>query len=186
MTNYRCRWNGSVRNFIDSCRPDAVERLVKTLAPPGAHDPEDWDSKGESASWAKSLPRLADVLERAGLDKCYVILEYNPWQMGSARVDVIVAGESPSGEVSYVVIELKQWSSCVFDPTDGMVHGTGAAYERPEGLQDPLDQARRYETFIRNYTAGMDGGGVADPSVTFHSVAFLHNERLPQQPTPQE
>ncbi len=100
----RWRWDGSGRDFVDSCNPVAISRLVEKLAPPGTTDRKDWDRRGESGSWAESLPRLASLLERAGLAGCHVILEYNPYQAGRSRVDVILAGESPAGQDSYVVI----------------------------------------------------------------------------------
>lgn len=169
----RCRWHGPAHEFISSCAPEPLKRLVENLGPKGGLR-SDWHARGESASWANSLPRLARILERAGLHDCHVILEYNPYQMGRARVDVILAGSSPENRDSYVVLELKQWSKCDLHPIDGRVRGTGAKYEGTEGLDDPHAQARRYATFIRNYTAGMD-----DDDVVFHAAAYLHNASTP-------
>ncbi len=167
----RCRWQGLGRDFVEACRPSVIHRLVQQLASPGTVARTDWDRRGESGSWAQSLPRVAALLEQADLTNCHVLLEYKPHQAGRSRVDVILAGEAPTGQDTYVVVELKQWARCRLDPTDGLVHGTGAAYEPPEGLQDPYDQVANYSTFIRNYTAGMHD----ESKVLIHPVAYLHN-----------
>ncbi len=167
----RCRWHGTAADFIELCAPSNIDRLLQRLAPASALQREDAQRRGETGSWANSLPRIAKVLQRARLQSAYVLLEYNPYQQGNARVDVIVAGQSPAGQDVYVVVEIKQWSACTRDPRDGRIRGTGAGYERAEGLQDPFEQARDYATFIRNYTQGMHD----EASVAFHPVAYLHN-----------
>lgn len=166
----RCRWHGSVQDFIDSTRPTTVDRLVERLGGAGSFTRDDAHRRGETGSWTQSLPRVAALLRRAGLEGAHVILEYNPYQSGRARVDVIVAGLSPARRRTYVVLEVKQWSIGVRDPESGRVRGTGARYEKPEGLQDPYEQASDYAAFIRNYTDGMH-----EDEVVVVPVAYLHN-----------
>ncbi|MGY1601676.1 DNA/RNA helicase domain-containing protein [Geodermatophilus sp. SYSU D00815] len=166
----RCRWHGSAQDFIDSTRVGTIDRLVERLAAPTAFARPDAHRRGETGSWTQSLPRVAKVLEDAGLERTHVLLEYNPYQSGG-RVDVIVAGYSPAGQRTYAVIEVKQWSAADRHPETRQVHGTGARYEGPEGLQDPYEQARSYAVFIRNYTDGMHD----EEQVLIRPVAYLHN-----------
>ncbi|MGY1684426.1 DNA/RNA helicase domain-containing protein [Geodermatophilus sp. SYSU D00867] len=166
----RCRWHGSAQDFIDSTGPGTIDRLLQRLAAPTRFARPDAHLRGETGSWAQSLPRVAKVLASAGLEGTHVILEYSPYQSGG-RVDVIVAGRAPAGQRSYAVIEVKQWSAAHRDPESGQVHGTGARYEGPEGLQDPYEQARGYAAFIRNYTDGMH----EEDGVLIRPVAYLHN-----------
>jgi hypothetical protein len=167
----RYRWHGTAQDFIDATRPATIDRLVERLATRGAFARADAHRRGETGSWTQSLPRVAALLQRAGLERTHVVLEYNPYQSGRARVDVIVAGVAPAGQRAYAVVEVKQWSAGERDPETGRIRGTGARYEGPEGLQDPYEQARDYAAFIRNYTDGMHD----EDQVLIHPVAYLHN-----------
>jgi len=162
----------TVAQFITDATRD-VDRLVWRLRPNLEASTGPWYQRGEPASWIHSLPALARVLERAGRGDLSVILEYNPYQAGNARADAIICGETPDGRLAYLVIELKQWSQGQLDIPSGRVRGTGAPYEGPEGLRHPLDQARDYARFIRNFTEGFHD----EASVLIHPVAFLHNAR---------
>jgi len=108
----RCRWNGSAADFAQVTSPATIGHLVDRLAPAPKSAAARSLSRGESGSWAQSLPRMAAVLQRAGLPEVRVLLEYNPYQAGHARADVILAGVGSCGHDTYVVCELKQWSSC--------------------------------------------------------------------------
>ncbi len=64
----------------------------------------------EARSWERSIPVLAAALNDAGLGDVEMMLEY-ALPLNSKRADVVLAGVHPStGEPSYVVVELKQWS----------------------------------------------------------------------------
>src|SRR3982751_854001 len=68
-------------------------------------------SASEVRSWNASLAALAADLEQAELGGVEVLVEYQ-LPLSSKRVDVILAGEHPRrGGPSYVVMELKQWTS---------------------------------------------------------------------------
>ncbi|MEU3601484.1 DNA/RNA helicase domain-containing protein [Streptomyces sp. NPDC006798] len=77
-----------------------------TAAHPKDKPPKPSDVK----SWRESVYELATTLDQRGLGDVWMFIEYladgamNP-------VDVILAGQHPSGRLSYAVIELKQWSS---------------------------------------------------------------------------
>lgn len=64
----------------------------------------------EIHSWERSLPVLAADLAEAGLGNVEVLLEYH-LPLTSKRADVVLAGAHPrTGQPSFVVVELKQWS----------------------------------------------------------------------------
>ncbi|AVH60800.1 hypothetical protein C4B68_39290 [Streptomyces dengpaensis] len=65
----------------------------------------------EKRSWGNSLPALAHTLLDAGLGDVEVLIEY-PVPLSNYRVDALLAGAHPvTGEPSYVVVELKQWTA---------------------------------------------------------------------------
>jgi hypothetical protein len=66
---------------------------------------------GEIRSWERSLHTLSADLVQAGLDDVEVLVEYQ-LPLTSKRADVVLCGVHPrTGQPSYVVVELKQWSS---------------------------------------------------------------------------
>ena len=68
-------------------------------------------SDAEQKSWSRSLPVLARDLSDAGLGSVEMLVEYHV-PLTSQRADVVLAGTHPkTGEPSYVVVELKQWSA---------------------------------------------------------------------------
>ncbi|MDN6259574.1 MAG: ATP-binding protein, partial [Corynebacterium sp.] len=80
----------------------------------------------ELNAWEASIPVLARVLSDAGLGAVPVLLEHQ-LPLISKRVDAVLAGTHPTtGEPSYVVIELKQWSSATsFEGNPELVDGPG-------------------------------------------------------------
>ncbi|WP_251801873.1 DNA/RNA helicase domain-containing protein [Paractinoplanes hotanensis] len=157
---------GTIQDFYKSTRPNTVGALISLLR--GNTPPQDrWD-RGEPASWAASLPALADELHSAGLDSSWVALEYSPHQAGRRRADAVLMGAGRDGRPCYLVVELKQWAQASWDVAREQVTGTGAGYETP---RHPFDQAFAYAQFIRNYTSGMHD----EDQVTIAAAAFLHN-----------
>ncbi|MBT3154247.1 DUF2075 domain-containing protein [Streptomyces sp. CHD11] len=121
----------------------------------------------ELRSWERSIPVLAAALNDAGLGDVEVMLEY-ALPLNSKRADVVLAGVHPStGEPSYVVVELKQWSHVLpheDDPT--LCHVK--PYPRP--VLNPIEQVRRYCDYLVNFN-----GAVAEHGHRISGVAFLHN-----------
>lgn len=85
-------------------------RLLHDLADAvgGKHDLT--SNHGEVSAWRNSLPILLELLRNAGLGQIEVFLEYQlPYS--AKRVDALLCGRHPdSGDASYVLVELKQWS----------------------------------------------------------------------------
>ncbi|MFJ5038568.1 DNA/RNA helicase domain-containing protein [Streptomyces parvulus] len=124
-------------------------------------------STSEARSWERSIPVLAAALNDAGLGDVEMMLEY-ALPLNSKRADVVLAGVHPStGEPSYVVVELKQWSEVLpheDDPTLCHVE----PYAHP--VLNPIEQVRRYCDYLVNFN-----GAVAEHSHRVSGVAFLHN-----------
>ncbi len=122
----------------------------------------------ERRSWDRSVPVLVNDLVEAGLGKVEVLLEHR-LPLSSRRVDAILAGRHPStGQASYVVVELKQWSVADLfeeDPSLVLING----YGRHPRLH-PVEQVRGYCEYLRDFVPALqsDADAVA-------GVAYLHN-----------
>ncbi|TXS52714.1 DUF2075 domain-containing protein [Streptomyces sp. t39] len=131
------------------------------------HGPSD----AESRSWKRSIRELAAALNDAGLGDVEVMLEY-ALPLNSKRADAVLAGVHPAtGEPSYVVVELKQWTQAApheDDPT--LCHVD--PYTHP--VLHPVEQVRRYCDYLVNFN-----GAVAQHRERVHGVAFLHNANKP-------
>ncbi|MGC5248849.1 DNA/RNA helicase domain-containing protein [Gordonia sp. DT219] len=123
-------------------------------------------SPGEVRSWERSLEVLVGDLEDAGLGRVEMLIEYR-LPLTSKRADVILCGRHPAtGESSYVVVELKQWTKAnVLSGTDDVVLLDGVA----ERLH-PVEQVSRYCTHLADFLATL--GGSTDQLA---GVAYLHN-----------
>ena len=123
-------------------------------------------SPAEVRSWDRSLAVLAGDLVDAGLEKAELLVEYQ-LPLTSKRADAVVCGVHPkTGLPSYVVVELKQWSSAsILAGTDDVVLLDGAG----ERLH-PVEQVRRYCTHLSDFIATL--GGSTDQLA---GVAYLHN-----------
>lgn len=122
---------------------------------------------GERRSWRGSLPVLARDLVEAGLGDVEIIVEHR-LPLSSKRVDAIIAGRHPeTGQPSYVVVELKQWSGAArWEGSDTLVEVTGVPYYP---ALHPAVQVAGYVDYLRDFMPE-----VADGSNTT-GVAYLHN-----------
>lgn len=125
-------------------------------------------SESERRSWRRSLPVLARDLADAGLQDVEVILEYR-LPLSSKRADVVLAGTDPqTGDESYVVVELKQWSTArLDDDIESLVRVEGSP--RKHHLH-PSVQVGGYVEFLRDFTAVLH-----DDPRRLSGVAYLHN-----------
>lgn len=121
----------------------------------------------EANSWRQSLPRLLDVLLEAGLGDVHVFFEYQ-LPLTSKRADAVLAGVHPkTGEPSYVVVELKQWSSAEPDDDDPLLCRVDS-YSRP--VLNPIEQVRGYCDYLVHFNGALS----AHPE-RLAGVAYLHN-----------
>lgn len=140
-----------------------LEYLVEQFVHHHGHRP----SPGEERSWARSIPQLVTALDDAGLGDVEVMLEYD-LPLNSKRADAVLAGVHPAtGEPSYVVVELKQWSEAFPDEDDpDLCHVD--AYAQP--VLNPAEQVRRYRDYLIQFN-----GAVSRHPHRVSGVAYLHN-----------
>lgn len=142
----------------------AVPRLTQQFAIDVGYLP----SAGEVRSWRSSLPVLMADLADAGLADVEVLVEHR-LPLSSKRTDVIVAGEHPrTGQPSYLVVELKQWSHARADPDDCELVTVDSYGSRP--VLHPGKQVQNYVDYLLDFVKALEGR--AD---SVRGAAYLHN-----------
>jgi uncharacterized protein len=141
-----------------------VPRLTEQFRFSMGHAP----SPAEVRSWDRSLAPLTQVMVDAGLSSVEMLVEYR-LPLTSKRADVVLCGVHPkTGDLSYVVVELKQWSHAApLEGTDDVVI-TEALGPRLH----PIEQVRRYCIHLSDFVASL-GGELRQLS----GFAYLHNAR---------
>jgi hypothetical protein len=124
-------------------------------------------SRAERNSWSRSLSTLAQDLDDAGLHDVEVLVEYQ-LPLTSRRVDAVLAGVHPkSGEDSFVVVELKQWSYATrYEDSDTLVDVEHAAGPRLH----PGIQVGDYCQYLIDFL-----GLLAEHRNHVRGAAYLHN-----------
>ncbi len=124
--------------------------------------------QGEVRSWRSSLPALALDLRDAGLGDVEMLIEHR-LPLSSKRADAVLAGVHPlTGQPSYVVVELKQWSAARrWKDSESLVDVPGASY-RP--VLHPSLQVAGYTDYLRGFVSVL--GQQPDAIV---GAAYLHN-----------
>lgn len=121
----------------------------------------------EIRSWERSLPALVNALIEAGLDEVEVLIEYS-LPLTSKRADAVLAGVHPTtGEPSYVVVELKQWSAAYPEEDEPLLCRIDA-YAQP--VLNPIEQVRGYCEYLLSFN-----GALERMPRSLAGVAFLHN-----------
>ena len=124
-------------------------------------------SPAERNSWSRSLSILGQDLADARLHDVEVLIEYQ-LPLTSRRIDAVLAGVHPrTGEDSFVVIELKQWSYATrYEDSDTLVHVEHTAGPRLH----PGIQVGDYCQYLIDFL-----GLLADHGNTVRGAAYLHN-----------
>ena len=139
-------------------------RIAEQMSHQLGHRP----SPAEVRSWDRSLVVLAQDLVTGGLGDVEMLIEHR-LPLSSQRVDVVLAGWHPrTDEPSYVVVELKQWTSVEAwedDPNLVLVDGYGGAAKLHPGAQ-----VSRYCEYLLDFTRALHE--LKDPIT---GVAYLHN-----------
>lgn len=159
----------SARRIAELDRPDSLaEQLLEQMLFRTGHRP----SQAEQKSWSRSLPVLAQDLVDAGLGDVEMLLEYH-LPLTSQRADVVLAGTHPAtGAVSYVVVELKQWSAARrFEDNPELVEVAGM----PGGPRlHPVAQVKGYCDYLSDFARA-----VVDQPDALAGLAYLHNATDP-------
>ncbi|BDH57946.1 DNA/RNA helicase domain-containing protein [Tsukamurella sp. PLM1] len=125
----------------------------------------------EQRSWGKSLPAFAADLRHGGLGNVEMLIEYK-LPLSSRRADVVLAGVHPAtGAPSYVVVELKQWSSATAfegDPAMVTVPHLGGP------LLHPVAQVAGYCEYLGDFARAL-----RDQPDPLAGIAYLHNVHDP-------
>ncbi|MGW8847726.1 DNA/RNA helicase domain-containing protein [Streptomyces xiamenensis] len=150
----------TARSLSSQLYAELVDRFSHTYG----HKP----SPGEARSWENSIPELLQAVLEADLDEVEVMLEY-ALPLSSKRADAVLAGVHPvTGEPSYVVIELKQWTHVTPDlanPAICHVNGMGGGEQL-----NPLIQVHGYCQYLAQFNGSLDGH-----EDRIAGAAFLHN-----------
>lgn len=142
-------------------------RLAELLTENFLHKHRHRPQPSEVRSWERSIPALINALVEAGLGDVEVLLEYG-LPLTSKRADVILAGVHPStGEPSYVVVELKQWSEAYPEEGDPLRCRIDAY---PEPVLNPIEQVRGYCDYLVSFN-----GALENIPKSVAGVAYLHN-----------
>ncbi|WP_370256981.1 DNA/RNA helicase domain-containing protein [Streptomyces sp. V4I8] len=121
----------------------------------------------EIRSWERSLPALVNALIEAELDNVEVLVEYS-LPLTSKRADAVLAGVHPTtGEPSYVVVELKQWSTAYPEEDEPLLCRIDS-YTEP--VLNPIEQVRGYCEYLLSFN-----GALERMPQSLAGVAFLHN-----------
>ncbi|MFG3172340.1 SAV_2336 N-terminal domain-related protein [Streptomyces sp. NPDC048200] len=114
-----------------------IESYTRTLG----HRP----SASQVRSWERVLPSLAECLLDAALPEVEMLIEF-ALPTSSGRVDVVLAGLDPlRAAPSYMIIELKLWTSAERDGSDT---GLCIVDTSPSPVLAPVDQVRRYRDYL--------------------------------------
>ncbi|MER5559514.1 ATP-binding protein [Streptomyces sp. CB01201] len=157
--------------FRDSAATVAAEchsgalffRLTEQFVHVHGHKP----GSSEVRSWERSIPVLASALNDAGLGQVEVLLEYG-LPLTSKRADAVLAGVHPkTGLPSYVIVELKQWSSAEPDDDDPSLCRIDS-YAR--AVLNPVAQVRGYCEYLVSFN-----GALAKHPERVNGAAYLHN-----------
>jgi len=161
-----------IRTTADRICELAPESLVEQLLEQMLYRTGRRAAPAEQTSWKRSLPVLAADLVHAGLGGVEMLVEYH-LPLTSQRADVVLAGIHPeTGEASFVVVELKQWSAAyAFEGDPEIVEVPGM----PGGPKlHPAIQVRGYCEYLLDFARV-----VADRPDSVAGMAYLHNASDP-------
>ncbi len=155
--------------IVGIANPDSlVEQLLEAML----HKSGYRAGKAEQMSWRRSLPAFAETLTDAGLGSVDMLIEYQ-MPLTSQRADVVLAGRHPkTGAPSFVVVELKQWSSAyAHEGSAELVDVPGM----PGGPKlNPILQVRNYCQYLGDFASAL-----SDQPDALAGLAYLHNATEP-------
>ncbi|KID28480.1 hypothetical protein HQ32_04232 [Prauserella sp. Am3] len=154
------------RSAAELLAESKADRLHELLSEQARFQLESRVGVSEVRSWRRSLPVLLGDLADAGLEHVEVLLEHK-LPHSPKRVDAVLCGTHPrTGEPSYVLVELKQWSEAELVLADLV---RVASYGEHTVLH-PVEQVRGYCQYLVDSTPAL----AVQPHVV-HGVAYLHN-----------
>ncbi len=134
-------------------------------------------TKSQLRAWQNSMQYMRGVLNTEQIpEDAGVAIEYNI-QPTSKRIDFLLSGKDEHGNMTAIIIELKQWESCeVVRGEDGVVETYVGGKNRK--VAHPSYQAMSYKHLIQDYNEAAQKG-----PVYLFPCAFLHNYKIePEDP----
>lgn len=151
--------NDVLTNRIGLIISDKILKIIGRRTPPS-----------ELRAFSNSLDKMDKVLADTEIPSdCGISVEYNIPQT-SKRVDFIITGKNDDSE-NVIIIELKQWESCVVTDRDGIVKTYLGG-----GINDtshPSYQAYSYAALIRGFNQT-----VQEENINILPCAYLHNYEM--------
>lgn len=135
----------------------------------------DDSSAAEKNSWRKSLPKLVNVIESAGLENIYLAVEYE--LPAGGRIDATLIGDGMDGKHYALVVELKQWSRAgveYYGRHGFPVIKVNAA--EPYLSRHPVNQTKEYVDALKS-----NHSNVVNNQLTVFGCQYLHEFELDEK-----
>lgn len=153
----------SAAELLDEAKADRLHVLLQEQA---KFQFDSRVSDSEKKSWQRSLPVLLADLVDAGLGHVEVLLEHKLPHCPQ-RVDAVLCGTNPtSGDPSYVLVELKQWTKV----EEVLGERVRIAAYGPDPVLHPVTQVRGYCEYLVDSTPAL-----AEMPQCVRGIAYLHN-----------
>lgn len=161
------------KQFIDDVNLNQiVNKIYDEYIPRFGHTTE-----SQLRAWQNSMQYMRGVLDSNEIpEDAGVAIEYNI-QPTSKRIDFLLSGKDEHGNMTAIIIELKQWDSCeAVRDEDGVVETYVGGANRK--VAHPSYQAMSYKYLIQDYNEAAQEG-----PIYLFPCAFLHNYRItPEDP----
>ncbi|MGW1595811.1 DNA/RNA helicase domain-containing protein [Streptomyces sp. NPDC002343] len=135
-----------------------IDRCIARYRAVGFGEP----GEAEVRAWRRSWPPLLEALVRAELSDVQVYLEYGT-PGGSRRLDALLVGAGPGGELVLIVVELKQWQQCRILDQERVMRADGQV------TVHPVFQVASYRSFFQHWRPQ------EAPRLDVRAVVMLHN-----------
>lgn len=159
-------FNEMVSNLYELSGGEIVQRMEEFY---------DDNSDAEKHSWRVSLPKLIEIVQRAGLGNLYLATEYE--LPAGGRIDATLIGDDDNGNHRALVIELKQWSrgGVEYYPNNGFpaikVNATNPYLSR-----HPVNQTKEYtDALFSNHSNVVNG------QLCISGCQYLHEFELSEK-----
>lgn len=154
-----CAAAGRARELADELKNRSfIDRCVARYRAAGFGDP----GEAEVRAWRRSWPPLLEALVRAELSDVQVYLEYGT-PGGGRRLDALLVGTGPDGDMVLVVVELKQWHQYRVLDQERVMRDDGQV------TVHPVFQVASYRSFFRHWRPRKA------PRLDVRAVVLLHN-----------
>ena len=144
-----------------------VNKIYSEYIPRFGHTTE-----AQLRAWQNSMQYMRGVLNTEEIPSdAGVAIEYNI-QPTSKRIDFLLSGKDERGNMTAIIVELKQWNSCeAVREEDGVVETYVGGGDRK--VAHPSYQAMSYAHLINDYNEAAQEG-----PIYLFPCAFLHNYRI--------